>query len=110
MTKRLFIFLTFSLIYFCKAQYVATDLSYTCLGGNKYKVRLDVFTECGTDGGFVLGFQFPLYVSSEKLKTSLGEIYFDKSSSPIEHIKLFCTDTPDNCSDLNSPFRGLQKF
>ncbi|HTF80170.1 MAG TPA: PKD domain-containing protein, partial [Cytophagales bacterium] len=110
MLKQLSLFVALALTFVCNAQYVATDLSYTCLGAGKYKVKLDVYTECGTDGGFVLGFQFPLYVTSAKLNANLGEIYFDKSTTPREHIKLFCTNEQDNCSNPTSPFRGLQKY
>lgn len=107
MIKRLILITAIALFNICKAQYAATDLSYTCLGNSKYRVKLDVYTECKTNGSMIDRNVFPLFVSSQKLKVTIPNVFFEKVSA-IDHVRLFCKSEGDVCEDINSPNRGLR--
>ncbi|MFN8437207.1 MAG: PKD domain-containing protein [Cytophagales bacterium] len=93
-----------------QAQFVASDLSYTCLGSGKYTVKLELYTECGTDGSWVSGVQIPLYVKSAKLNVDIPDLFFDKPTVVNEIINLYCKVRGNNCYSKDSKNRGLRKY
>lgn len=107
MIKRLVLITAIALINFCHAQYAATDLSYTCLGSGKYRVKLDIYTECKTNGSMVDRNIHQLIVSSKKLKVTVPDVFLE-SVSATDHVRLFCKSDGDVCDDVNSPNRGLR--
>jgi gliding motility-associated-like protein len=108
--KKNFLLFAFILIaYLSSAQFVASDLSYTTVGNKKYSVKLEIYTECSTDGGLLINEIFPIYVNSSKLKTELKGLKFDNGTPKNELVRLYCSDVLDNCGNFNSLYRGLRK-
>ena len=90
----------------------AADFSYECLGSNKlYKIKLDIYAECGNNQGDLAGISsFSVTATSKKLEKKWDFNLIKKESQRFgEKIKIFCEQRPTNCESNNGD-RGLTKY
>ncbi len=111
--RRLILFLTLaSLIGIIPQKTFAThlagsDISYTCLGGNKYRVELTFYRDCRSPS------QHPNGVGIEFRSASCSRYFTDTlilvNGSGME-ISYPCPGLTTSCDDINSVNSGIQEF
>src|SRR5689334_15212884 len=90
-----------------KATHLAgSDISYTCLGGNSYRIDLTFYRDC-------LGSAAPLGVGIEFRSVSCNQYFTDTIllvSGSGQEITYPCPGLSTACDDPNSPNPGIQEY